>query len=54
MNIAHGEYQCQRCHELYRVNEADNWNPCTPDFCQECLAHLNKQYAQVQQPATKH
>lgn len=44
--IQFGSYICNRCKKDYIVNDG-TWRLCTPEFCHDCLEHLEKQYAMV-------
>lgn len=44
--IVFGSYICNRCKKDYIVNDG-TWRLCTPEFCHDCLEHLEKQYARV-------
>lgn len=44
MDIQYGVYQCVRCGKTYTVNDPGSWRLCTPEFCHDCLEHLNAQW----------
>lgn len=48
-SVEFGIYRCNRCGKEYTVNDG-TWRRCSPEFCHDCLEHLNKQTVVLPDP----
>jgi len=40
--VLHATYSCKACKVAYTVDEPFSWRVCSPDFCHDCYADLEK------------